>query len=65
MNGEWFAGHHEAIITPEHSVWLAGYGGKRAPDGDARNAMLSRQRLLAGQGGVRTEFAADDQLAQR
>jgi hypothetical protein len=29
----WKAGVARAIITPETSVWLAGYGTKRAPDG--------------------------------
>ncbi len=29
----WKAGVARAVITPETSVWLAGYGSKRAPDG--------------------------------
>ena len=29
----WKAGVAKAVITPEKSVWLAGYGSKRAPDG--------------------------------
>jgi neutral ceramidase len=29
----WKAGVAKAIITPKTSVWLAGYGSKRAPDG--------------------------------
>ncbi len=29
----WKAGVARAIITPETGVWLAGYGGKRPPDG--------------------------------
>jgi hypothetical protein len=29
----WKAGVARAVITPEKSVWLAGYGSKRAPDG--------------------------------
>ncbi|HIF33181.1 MAG TPA: hypothetical protein EYG57_04465 [Planctomycetes bacterium] len=29
----WKVGIGRAIITPEKSVWLAGYGSKRAPDG--------------------------------
>jgi hypothetical protein len=29
----WKAGVAKAVITPEKGVWLAGYGGKRAPDG--------------------------------
>ena len=29
----WKAGVAKAVITPEKSVWLAGYGTKRAPDG--------------------------------
>lgn len=29
----WKAGISKAVITPEKSVWLAGYGSKRAPDG--------------------------------
>ena len=30
---EWKAGIAKAVITPEKPVWLAGYGGKRVPDG--------------------------------
>jgi hypothetical protein len=29
----WQAGLAKAVITPDKSVWLAGYGSKRAPDG--------------------------------
>lgn len=29
----WKAGVAKAVLTPEKSVWLAGYGSKRAPDG--------------------------------
>lgn len=29
----WKAGVSRAIITPDQPVWLAGYGGKRVPDG--------------------------------
>lgn len=29
----WKAGIAKAVITPETGVWLAGYGGRRAPDG--------------------------------
>ena len=29
----WQAGIAKAVITPDKSVWLAGYGSKRAPDG--------------------------------
>ena len=29
----WKAGVAKAVVTPEKSVWLAGYGSKRAPDG--------------------------------
>src|ERR1700678_3764578 len=29
----WKAGGAKAVITPQTSVWLAGYGTKRAPDG--------------------------------
>ena len=31
--GTWSAGIGKAVITPQTSVWLAGYGSKRAPDG--------------------------------
>ncbi|MCX6898987.1 MAG: neutral/alkaline non-lysosomal ceramidase N-terminal domain-containing protein [Verrucomicrobia bacterium] len=30
---DWEAGVAKAVITPEKSVWLAGYGSKRAPEG--------------------------------
>src|SRR5690349_3796930 len=29
----WKAGLAKAVITPDTSVWLAGYGGRRPPDG--------------------------------
>lgn len=32
-SARWKAGVAKAVVTPTTSVWLAGYGGKRAPDG--------------------------------
>ena len=36
----WKAGTAKAIITPETSVWLAGYGTKRAPEGKLHDLWL-------------------------
>ena len=41
----WKAGVAKAIITPEKSVWLAGYGSKRAPDGKLHDLWMKALAL--------------------
>lgn len=41
----WKAGVSRAIITPETSVWLAGYGSKRAPDGKLHDLWMKALAL--------------------
>jgi neutral/alkaline ceramidase-like enzyme len=42
---EWKAGVAKAIITPEKSVWLAGYGSKRVPDGKLHDLWMKALAL--------------------
>lgn len=44
---EWKAGVARAVITPEKSVWLAGYGTKRAPDGKLHDLWMKALALEA------------------
>ena len=41
----WKAGVAKAVITPEKSVWLAGYGSKRAPDGKLHDLWMKALAL--------------------
>lgn len=41
----WKAGIAKAVITPEKSVWLAGYGSKRAPDGKLHDLWMKALAL--------------------
>jgi len=41
----WKAGIARAVITPETSVWLAGYGSKRAPDGKLHDLWMKALAL--------------------
>ncbi len=41
----WKAGIARAVITPEKSVWLAGYGSKRAPDGKLHDLWMKALAL--------------------
>ena len=41
----WKAGVAKAVITPEKSVWLAGYGSKRAPDGKLHDLWMKALSL--------------------
>lgn len=47
----WKAGLAKAVITPETSVWLAGYGSKRAPEGKLHDIWMKALALedTAGQ----------------
>lgn len=46
----WKAGIARAVITPEKSVWLAGYGSKRAPDGKLHELWMKALALDDGRG---------------
>ncbi|MEO8498325.1 MAG: hypothetical protein ABI614_24955, partial [Planctomycetota bacterium] len=46
----WKAGVARAVITPEKSVWLAGYGSKRAPDGKLHDLWMKALALEDGDG---------------
>lgn len=46
----WRAGVAKAVITPETSVWLAGYGSKRAPDGKLHDIWMKSLALEAPDG---------------
>lgn len=41
----WKAGIARAVITPEKSVWLAGYGSKRPPDGKIHDLWMKAMAL--------------------
>ncbi|MEO2015305.1 MAG: neutral/alkaline non-lysosomal ceramidase N-terminal domain-containing protein [Fuerstiella sp.] len=41
----WQAGVARAVITPETSVWLAGYGSRRAPDGKLHDLWMKALAL--------------------
>lgn len=43
--GQWSVGVSRAVITPEKSVWLAGYGSKRAPDGKLHDLWMKALAL--------------------
>lgn len=46
----WKAGLAKAVITPDTSVWLAGYGGKRAPEGKLHDLYMKALALEDAQG---------------
>ncbi len=46
----WKAGVARAVITPEKSVWLAGYGSKRAPDGKLHDLWMKALALEDSEG---------------
>jgi len=47
---EWKAGIAKAVITPETSVWLAGYGGRRAPTAKIHDLWMKVLALDDGSG---------------
>ncbi|MCX6909098.1 MAG: neutral/alkaline non-lysosomal ceramidase N-terminal domain-containing protein, partial [Verrucomicrobia bacterium] len=51
---DWEAGVAKVVITPEKSVWLAGYGSKRAPEGKLHDLWMKALALkdLAGRRAV-------------
>jgi len=46
----WKAGIAKAVITPEKSVWLAGYGTKRPPDGKLHDLWMKALALEDNEG---------------
>lgn len=46
----WKAGLSKAVITPDTSVWLAGYGGRRAPEGKLHDLYMKALALEDGHG---------------
>ncbi|NLF73414.1 MAG: hypothetical protein GX575_30625 [Candidatus Anammoximicrobium sp.] len=46
----WKAGVAKAVITPEKSVWLAGYGSKREPDGKLHDLWMKALALEEAEG---------------
>src|SRR4051794_32453499 len=41
----WKAGVARAVVTPEHGVWLAGYGTKRVPEGKLHDLWMKALAL--------------------
>ena len=55
----WKAGVARAVITPETSVWLAGYGTKRPPDGKLHDLWM-KALALEDQNGRRAVLVTSD-----
>lgn len=55
----WRAGIAKAIITPEKSVWLAGYGSKRPPDGKLHELWM-KALALEDESGQRAVLITSD-----
>src|SRR5688500_11562889 len=55
----WKAGVAKAIITPEKSVWLAGYGSKRPPDGKLHDLWM-KALVLEDPSGKRAVLVTSD-----
>lgn len=55
----WKAGVAKAVITPKTSVWLAGYGSKRAPDGKLHELWM-KAIALADSNGRRAVLITSD-----
>jgi hypothetical protein len=45
QEARWKAGLSKAVITPEKAVWLAGYSGKRVPDGKLHDLWMKALAL--------------------
>ena len=56
---QWKAGLAKAVITPETSVWLAGYGSKRAPEGKLHDIWM-KALALADPDGRRVVLVTSD-----
>ena len=46
----WKAGVAKSVITPEKAVWLAGYGGRRAPEGKLHDLWMKALALEDAEG---------------
>ena len=57
----WKAGVARVVVTPETSVWLAGYGTKRAPDGKLHDLWMKCLALEDAQGSVAVLITSDFQ----
>src|SRR5581483_7719518 len=57
----WRAGVARAIITPQTPVWLAGYGGKRPPDGKLHDLWMKVLALEDPQGNRAVLITSDFQ----
>jgi neutral ceramidase len=57
--GNWNAGVARAISLPDTSVWLAGYGTKRAPDGKLHDLWM-KALALEDHRGMRAVFITSD-----
>jgi hypothetical protein len=55
----WRAGLSKAVITPDTSVWLAGYGGRRAPEGKLHDLYM-KALALEDAGGRRFVLITSD-----
>jgi neutral ceramidase len=60
-DAKWKAGVARAVITPETSVWLAGYGTKRAPDGKLHDLWIKALALEDGSGNRAVLITSDFQ----
>lgn len=59
LAANWKAGLAKAVITPEKSVWLAGYGSKRAPDGKLHDLWM-KAVVLEDNNGQRAVLITSD-----
>lgn len=57
----WKAGVAKAVITPDKSVWLAGYGSKRAPDGKLHDIWMKALALEDADGNRAVLITSDFQ----
>ncbi len=64
-NTPWKAGVARAVITPEKSVWLAGYGSKRAPDGKLHELWMKALALEDDKGNRAVLITSDFQGVPR
>jgi neutral ceramidase len=60
-DASWKAGVAKAVITPETSVWLAGYGTKRPPDGKLHDLWMKALALEDDRGGRAVLVTSDFQ----
>ncbi len=61
----WKAGVAREVITPETSVWLAGYGSRRAPEGKLHDLWMKALALESADGGRAVLITSDFQGVPR